>query len=125
MAELWVRMETLFKELWSSRYGVPSLENKEFVTWSKKLSKLTAKEFGVGFDTLEEEVAKAVQRKQKTYTPSYAEFIGYSRGPAQDAITAQQARQSEYKPLMITKQLTDDERDLCNQQSEALKRLFA
>lgn len=119
-AELWVRMEVLFKDLWGKRYGVPSRTNEDFLTWSRKLAALTTEDFGRAFDALEEEISKSVKAKQKVYPPSYAEFIGYSRPAAKCAIAAQQARQSEAGPLRIAKKPTEEEMEYGRQQSSAL-----
>jgi hypothetical protein len=123
-AELWVRMEVLFKDLWGKRYGVPSRTNEDFVTWSRKLAALTTEDFGRAFDALEEEISKSVKAKKKVYPPSYAEFIGYSRPAAKCAIAAQQARQSEARPLMITKQATAEEMEYGKEQMNNLKGMF-
>jgi len=124
MAELWVRMEELFPNLWSNTNGMPVLTNGKFETWSRKLSDLTMDDFGKAFTNLEASIEAAVQRKEKIWPPSYAEFRGHSKGPAHDAITAQQARQAEGMPLMITKELTAEEREYGNSQASALKGLF-
>ena len=125
MAELWVRMEELFPNLWTNTNGLPSLTNGKFETWSRKLVDLSMDDFGKAFKNLEANIEYAVQRKEKIWPPSYAEFRGHSKGPAHDAITAQQARQSDTTPLMITKELTQQEREYGNSQSTALKGLFA
>ena len=124
MAELWVRMEELFPNLWVSVNGLPSLTNGKFETWSRKLSDLTMDDFGKAFANLEQHIEASVQRKEKVYPPSYAEFKGHIKGLAYDAITAQQARQSDSTPLMITKELSAEERSYGNEQSAALRGLF-
>ena len=124
MAELWVRMEELFPNLWVSVNGLPSLTNGKFETWSRKLADFTVDDFGKAFANLEQHIEASVQRKEKVYPPSYAEFKGHSQGPAYDAITAQQARQSDTTPLMITKELSAEEREYGNQQAAALRGMF-
>tara|TARA_R110000868_G_C10813409_1_gene758042 strand:+ start:825 stop:1202 length:378 start_codon:yes stop_codon:yes gene_type:complete len=124
MAELWVRMEELFPNLWVNTNGMPSLTNGKFETWSRKLSDLSMDDFGKAFNNLESHIEAAVHRKEKVWPPSYAEFRGHSKGPAHDAITAQQARQSDSRPLMIAKQQTNEEREYGKQQANLLKGLF-
>jgi|TARA_R110000851_G_scaffold271982_1_gene424713 hypothetical protein len=52
--------------------------------------------------------------------------LGRARGgEEQNMIANQQARQSDSKPLMITKQLTDEELEYGLKQSAALKEIFA
>jgi hypothetical protein len=52
--------------------------------------------------------------------------LGRARGgEEQNMISNQQAIQARSAPLMITKQLTDEERDYGTQQAAALKGLFA
>jgi len=123
MAELWVRMEDLFNNQWSASNGMASLSNHRFETWCRKLVGLSLEEFGRGFENLEEAKASAAQEKKSFFPPDYATFIGYTRKPA-DAVAAQQARQSDTRPLMITRQPTEAEREFGNQQSAALKGLF-
>ena len=123
-AELWVRMEVLFKDLWGKRYGVPSRANEDFLMWSRKLSTLNTEDFGRAFDALEEEISLSIEAKKKVYPPSYAEFIGYSRPAAKCAITAQQARQSKAGPLMITKQATVEEIEYGKEQMNNLMGMF-
>jgi hypothetical protein len=117
-------MEELFPNLWVNTNGMPSLTNGKFETWCRKLSDLTLNDFAKAFKNLESHIEAAVQRKEKVYPPSYAEFRGHSKGPAHDAITAQQARQSDTTPLMITKQLTEAERQFGNEQLAGLVGMF-
>jgi len=124
MAELWVRMEDLFPNLWVSSNGLPELTNGKFETWCRKLKDLSLDDFGKAFASLEAAIEVSVQKGLKLFPPSYAEFRGYSKGPAHDAIAAQQARQSDTRPLMITRQPTEAEREFGLEQSTALKGLF-
>ena len=117
-------MEDLFPNLWVSSNGMPELTNGKFETWCRKLADLSLDNFGKAFAGLETAIELGTQKGKKVFPPSYAEFRGYSKGPAHDAITAQQARQADTRPLMITRQPTEAEREFGNQQSAALKGLF-
>ena len=124
MAELWLRMDILWPNLWRSTYQLATMDNPKFVTWCRKLKHLSLAEFGRGFENVEEAKAAAAQKKEPNYPPDYASFIGHTRRSA-DVTASMQAIQARSAPLMITKQLTDEEREYGTQQAAALKGLFA
>ena len=123
MAELWVRMDVLWPNLWISINQLATMDNPKFVTWCRKLEHLSLSEFGRGFDNIEEAKAVAAQNKETSYPPDYATFIGHTRKSA-DVTASMQAIQARSAPLMITKQLSESEREYGTQQAEALKGLF-
>ena len=124
MAELWVRMEDLFPNQWTSGNGFADLANHRFSTWCRKLANLSMEEFARGFDHLEQAKATAAQEKRPFFPPSYADFIGYTR-PSNDATSAQQARQADTGVLKLTKKPTEEELAYGQKQGAALKGLFA
>jgi len=123
MAELWVRMDVLWPNLWISINQLATMDNPKFVTWCRKLEHLSLSEFGRGFDNIEEAKAVAAQNKETSYPPDYATFIGHTRKSA-DVTESMQAIQARSAPLMITKQLSESEREYGTQQAELLKGLF-
>ena len=123
MAELWLRMDILWPNLWISINQLATMDNPRFVTWCRKLEHLSLAEFGRGFENVEEIKAVAAQKKETSYPPDYATFIGHTRRSA-DVTASMQAIQARSAPLMITKQLTDEERDYGKEQSAILKGLF-
>ena len=124
MAELWLRMDILWPNLWRSTYQLATMDNPKFVTWCRKLEHLSLAEFGRGFENVEEAKAVAAQKKEQNYPPDYASFIGHTRRSA-DVTASMQAIQARSAPLMITKELSKEERDYGTQQAAALKGLFA
>ena len=124
MAELWLRMDILWPNLWISINQLATMDNPKFVTWCRKLEHLSLAEFGRGFENVEEAKAVAAQKKEPNYPPDYASFIGHTRKSA-DATASMQAIQARDFPLMITKELSKEERDYGNQQAAALRGLFA
>ena len=123
MSELWVRMDALYPFLWTKDNGLSEMDNPKFVTWCRKLQYLSLDQFKRGFENIEEAKAVAAQNNKPCYTPDYASFIGYTRKSA-DCTASMQAIQARVLPLMITKQLTPEEREYGNSQSAALKGLF-
>lgn len=123
MAELWLRMDVLWPNLWISTYQLATMENPKFVTWCRKLEHLSLEQFGRGFDNVEEAKAVAAQNGKPCYPPDYATFIGFTRKSA-DATASIQAIQGKVFPLMITKEITPEEREYGNSQAAALKGLF-
>ena len=123
MAELWVRMEDLFPNQWTSGNGFADLANHRFSTWCRKLANLSIEEFGRGFDNLEDAKASAAQEKRPFFPPSYADFLGYTRRST-DAIAAQQAAQADSGVLKLTKKPTEEELAYGQEQGKALKGLF-
>lgn len=87
-------MEDLFPNLWTSTNDLAELTNPKFDTWCKKLANLTKEDFGRAFKRLEDKVADATNTGVKVFPPSYAEFLGFSRKPVSDVISAQQAAQA-------------------------------
>jgi len=124
MAELWLRMDILWPNLWISINQLATMDNPKFVTWCRKLEHLSLAEFGRGFENIEESKAVAAQKKEPNYPPDYASFIGHTRKSA-DVTASMQAIQARSAPLMITKELSKEERDYGNQQAAALRGLFA
>ena len=124
MAELWLRMDILWPNLWISINQLATMDNPKFVTWCRKLEHLSLAEFGRGFENIEESKAVAAQKKEPNYPPDYATFIGHTRKSA-DVTASMQAIQARSTPLMITKELSKEERDYGNQQAAALRGLFA
>ena len=124
MAELWLRMDILWPNLWISINQLATMDNPKFVTWCRKLEHLSLAEFGRGFENVEEAKAVAAQKKEPNYPPDYASFIGHTRKSA-DVTASMQAIQARSAPLMITKELSKEERDYGNQQAAALRGLFA
>ena len=124
MAELWVRMDTLWPNLWNSTNKLAVMDNPRFVTWCRKLENLSLEQFARGFKNVEEIKSISAQKKESSFPPDYATFIGHTRKSA-DATASMQAIQARDFPLMITKELSKEEREYGNQQSEALKGLFA
>ena len=124
MAELWLRMDILWPNLWISINQLATMDNPKFVTWCRKLEHLSLAEFGRGFENIEESKAVAAQKKEPNYPPDYASFIGHTRKSA-DVTASMQAIQARSTPLMITKELSKEERDYGNQQAAALRGLFA
>ena len=124
MAELWLRMDILWPNLWISINQLARMDNPKFVTWCRKLEHLSLAEFGRGFENIEESKAVAAQKKEPNYPPDYASFIGHTRKSA-DVTASMQAIQARSAPLMITKELSKEERDYGNQQAAALRGLFA
>ena len=124
MAELWLRMDILWPNLWISINQLATMDNPKFVTWCRKLEHLSLAEFGRGFENIEESKAVAAQKKEPNYPPDYASFIGHTRKSA-DVTASMQAIQARSAPLMITKELSKEEREYGNQQAAALRGLFA
>jgi len=124
MAELWLRMDILWPNLWISINQLATMDNPKFVTWCRKLEHLSLAEFGRGFENIEESKAVSAQKKEPNYPPDYASFIGHTRKSA-DVTASMQAIQARSAPLMITKELSKEERDYGNQQAAALRGLFA
>jgi hypothetical protein len=117
-------MDILWPNLWISINQLATMDNPRFVTWCRKLEHLSLAEFGRGFENVEEIKAVAAQKKETSYPPDYATFIGHTRKSA-DVTASMQAIQARSAPLLITKQLTDEEREYGTQQAAALKGLFA
>lgn len=124
MAELWVRMEELFPNLWVATNGLPNPNNSKFETWCRKLSDLTNRDFGLAFKTLEGRVADAAQAGEKTFPPSYAEFLGLSKGRPSDPVRAQQARQAFNELPALPQLMTEEDKQAGRDALSALKGAF-
>ena len=116
-------MEDLFNNQWSVSNGMSEMSNHRFVTWCGKLAGLGVNDFARGFENLEEAKAVAAQEKKHFFPPDYASFIGYTRKSA-DVTASMQAIQARSTPVMITKQLTQKERDYGYESAAALLNLF-
>ena len=114
---LWVVMTDLFGHKWTSNHDF-----SDNGSWTSFLEDLSGQQFKAGIDALKDWT--------ESWPPSATDFrsmcLGRARGgEEQNMIANQQARQSDSKPLMITKQLTDEELDYGLKQSAALKEIFA
>jgi len=90
-------------------------------TWASFLDDLSGQQFKAGIDSLKDWT--------ESWPPTASDFrnmcLGRARGgEEQNMIANQQARQADSKPLMITKQLTDEEREYGKEQSAALMKMF-
>ena len=114
---LWEVMTDLFGHKWTSSHDF-----SDNGSWTSFLEDLNGKQFKAGID--------ALQDWTESWPPSATDFrnmcLGRARGgEEQNMISNQQAIQARAAPLLITKQLTDEEREYGTQQAEALKGLFA
>lgn len=77
---VFARLGDLFGELAHSRgldiHDIDKNYTREFKLWCKKLDHLGADDIAVGIFTLESRIAEASSEGEKSYPPSYAEFIG-------------------------------------------------
>ena len=114
---LWEVMTDLFGHKWTSSHDF-----SDNGSWTSFLEDLNGKQFKAGIDALKDWT--------ESWPPTATDFrnmcLGRARGgEEQNMIAAQQARQAEGEPLLITKQLTDEDIEFGKEQSAALKGLFA
>ena len=113
---LWEVMTDLFGHKWTSSHDF-----SDNGSWTSFLEDLNGKQFKAGID--------ALQDWTESWPPSATDFrnmcLGRARGgEEQNMISNQQAIQARSAPLLITKQLTDEEREYGKEQSAILKGLF-
>ena len=109
-------MTDLFGHKWTSSH-----DYADNGSWAAFLDDLSGQQFKAGIDALKDWT--------ESWPPAATDFrnmcLGRARGgEEQNMIASQQARQAEARPLMITKELTDEEREYGLEQSTALKGLF-
>ena len=114
---LWEVMADLFGHKWTSSHDF-----SDNGSWTSFLEDLNGKQFKTGIDALKDWT--------ESWPPTATDFrnmcLGRARGgEEQNMISSQQAIQARSAPLLITKQLTDEDIEFGKQQSEALKGLFA
>ena len=114
---LWEVMTDLFGHKWTSSHDF-----SDNGSWTSFLEDLNGKQFKAGIDALKDWT--------ESWPPTATDFrnmcLGRARGgEEQNMISSQQAIQARSAPLLITKQLTDEDIEFGKQQSEALKGLFA
>ena len=113
---LWEVMTDLFGHKWTSSHDF-----SDNGSWTSFLKDLNGNQFKAGIDALKDWT--------ESWPPTATDFrnmcLGRARGgEEQNMIANQQARQSDSRPLLITKQQTNEEREYGTQQAEALKGLF-
>jgi len=109
-------MTDLFGHKWTSSHDF-----SDNGSWSSFLDDLNGQQFKKGIDALKDWT--------ESWPPTATDFrnmcLGRARGgEEQHMIASQQARQAEGLPLMITKEITPEEREYGNSQAAALKGLF-
>ena len=114
---LWEVMTDLFGHKWTSSHDF-----SDNGSWTSFLEDLNGKQFKAGIDALKDWT--------ESWPPTATDFrnmcLGRARGgEEQNMISNQQAIQARSAPLLITKQLTDEDIEFGKQQSAALKGLFA
>jgi len=113
---LWEVMTDLFGHKWTSSHDF-----SDNGSWTSFLEDLNGKQFKAGID--------ALQDWTESWPPTATDFrnmcLGRARGgEEQNMISNQQAIQARSAPLMITKQLSKEEREYGKEQSAILKGLF-
>ena len=109
-------MTDLFGHKWTSNHDF-----SDNGSWSSFLEDLSGQQFKAGID--------AMKDWTESWPPAATDFrnmcLGRARGgEEQNMISNQQAIHARSAPLMITKQLTQEEREYGNSQAAALKGLF-
>ena len=113
---LWEVMTDLFGHKWTSSHDF-----SDNGSWTSFLEDLNGKQFKAGID--------AMKDWTESWPPTATDFrnmcLGRARGgEEQNMISNQQAIQARSAPLMITKQLSNEEREYGKEQSAILKGLF-
>ena len=113
---LWEVMTDLFGHKWTSSHDF-----SDNGSWTSFLEDLNGKQFKAGID--------AMKDWTESWPPTATDFrnmcLGRARGgEEQNMISNQQAIQARSAPLMLTKQLSNEDREYGKEQSEILKGLF-
>ena len=113
---LWEVMTDLFGHKWTSSHDF-----SDNGSWTSFLEDLNGKQFKAGID--------AMKDWTESWPPTATDFrnmcLGRARGgEEQNMISNQQAIQARSAPLMLTKQLSNEEREYGKEQSAILKGLF-
>jgi len=114
---LWEVMTDLFGHKWTSSHDF-----SDNGSWTSFLEDLNGKQFKAGIDALKDWT--------ESWPPTATDFrnmcLGRARGgEEQNMISNQQAIQARSAPLLITKQLSDEDIEFGKEQAAALRGLFA
>ena len=114
---LWEVMTDLFGHKWTSSHDF-----SDNGSWTSFLEDLNGKQFKAGLDALKDWT--------ESWPPTATDFrnmcLGRARGgEEQNMISNQQAIQARSAPLLITKQLSDEDIEFGKEQAAALRGLFA